>query len=120
MIIPSKSEHISHKKAVELKETTDLFGLPLKIGDQCVVFRENEAGFTGTKDVSALHGIIKEIEVFPTLVAEVTVEHYVYSEEERKHPDYKQYKNEKNTHSYYNTGVLGTTVLREARPEYFL
>ncbi len=120
MIIPSKEHHISHKEADKLRVTTDMFGTPLKEGDFCIVFSENEAGFTGTKDVSALHGIIKEIEVFPTLVAEVTVEHYVYSEEERKHPDYKQYKNEKNTHSYYNTGVLGTTVLREARPEYFL
>ncbi len=120
MIIPSKEHHISHKKAVELKETTDLFGLPLKIGDQCVVFRENEAGFTGTKDVSALHGIIKEIEVFPTLVAEVTVEHYIYSEDERRDPDYKNVKDKKNVTKYYNTSILGTQILRESVPEYFL
>ncbi len=120
MVIPPESEHISHKKAAELKETTDLFGLPLKIGDQCMVFSEGEPGFTNTKDIRAMVGVITDIEVFPTMLAQVTVKHYVYSEEERKHPDYKQYRDDKTVYTYYNTGVLGMTVLREARPEYFL
>ena len=121
MTIPPPTEHISHKKAAELKETTDLFGLPLKIGDQCIVFNQGEpSSYSNTIDISAMHGVIKDIEVFPTMLAQVTVEHYKYSEAERKHPDYKQYRDEKETNVYYNSGVLGKSILIEAVPEYFL
>ena len=120
MVIPTEEHHISHKKAKKLKETTDMFGTPLRIGEQCLVFTESEPGFTDTKEIRSMLGIIEDIEVFPTMSANVTVKHYLYSEEERKHPDYKQYKNDKTVDTYYNTGVLGMTVLKEARPEYFL
>ena len=120
MIIPAKEYHISQEKAEKLRVTTDMFGTPLKEGDFCIVFRENAEGFTGTKDVSALHGIIKKIEVYPTMLAQVTVEHYIYTEEERRDPQFKQYKNQKNKSSYYNKSILGPRVLREAMPEYFL
>ncbi len=120
MTIPDKKYHISEKKAKKLKETTDLFGLPLKIGDQCIVFQEHGDSFTNVKDTSALHGIIKDITVYPTLVAEVKVEHYKYSEETRNDPSNKAWRDNKETHQYYNTSILGTTILREAAPEYFL
>jgi len=104
----------------KLKETTDLFGLPLKIGDACMVFESHEPGYTGIKDTSALHGVVTDIEVFPTTTARVRVEHYTLSNNARLDYENTPWMDEKKTRDYYNTSVLGMTAFREAVPEYFL
>ncbi len=108
------------KQTKEKKITTDMFGFDLRVGDIVNVFKEGAPGWTDTKTTRTMIGTIKDIDVFPTGLAVVIVNHYKYTEDERNEPENKHWKEERETDSYWNKSILGQTMLRETRPELFL
>jgi hypothetical protein len=120
MTIPNKKLHVSHEDAEKIKETTDMLGGPLKEGDIVMVFRDSSDSFSGIKETRTLMGVVKHIQVYPTTIGEVTIEHYKLTEDERRESENSHWKDEKTISRFYNNSVLGMTVLREAMPEYFL
>ena len=119
-MIPPESEHISEKEAASRDYTTDLFGLPIKVGDHVKVFRDGEDGYTSTQTTHTFDGFITKIEVFPTTIAEVTVDHYNMCNAARAAPLNARWAKEREISRFYNTSVLGDQIFRDTVPEYFL
>ena len=119
-MIPPESQHISDKEAASRDYTTDLFGLPIKVGDSVKVFRDGADGYTNTKTTHTYDGVITKIEVWPTTIAEVTVDHYEMCNAERLDPNNYRWAKEREISRFYNTSVLGDQIFRDTVPEYFL